>query len=197
MGSPIEVAPLRRVITTHNGQNQKAIFSEDLAETVPFLGFPVPAGKPPSTAYALAYATSTFPVIGSPTSSVTPEAIANSDKKNYSNNLDNPMPLPAPTGTTCVILEVPAGHDVPMHRTQSIDYGVVLDWATELVLDSGKKKVLKRGDVFVQRGTAHSWRNLTSEYENRGRLRTFFVFLPIENVKVEGGRKLGLDLAMA
>ena len=195
---PIEVSPLRRVITATNGQTEKGVFSQHLSETVPFTGFPVPPGKPPTTAYALAYATDTFPVTGlSPTSSATPEASANTDKKSYSTKLENPQPLPDPMGTTCVVLEVPAGHDVPMHRTTTVDYGVVLDGVTELVLDSGERKTLKKGDVFVQRGTAHSWRNLTSEEgENGGRLRIFFVFLSADPVKVEGGEELGQELSM-
>ena len=40
-----------------------------------------------------------------------------------------------------------------MHRTQSLDFGVVLEGEIELVLDSGETRLLKRGDVAVQRGT--------------------------------------------
>lgn len=194
---PIEVSPLRRIVTTTNGQTQKGVFSQHLSETVPFSSFPLPPGKPPTTAYALAYSTNTFPVNGlSPASSVTPEPIANTDKKTYSDKLENPQPLPDATGTTCVVLEAPAGHDVPMHRTTTVDYGVVLDGTTELLLDSGERKTLQRGDVFVQRGTAHCWRNLTSEAENGGRLRIFFVFLPAERVTIEGGKELEQELYM-
>lgn len=46
----------------------------------------------------------------------------------------------------------------PMHRTVSLDYGVVLEGEVELVLDSGETRVLKRGDVAIQRGTCHAWR---------------------------------------
>lgn len=196
--SPIEVSPVRRVVTTTNGQTQKGVFSQRLSESVSFTAFPVPPDKAPTTAYALVYSTNTFPVKGlSPASSVIPESSANTDEKSYLTKLGNPQPLPDPTGTTCVVLEVPAGHDVPMHRTTTIDYGVVLDGVSELVLDSGERKTLKRGDIFVQRGTAHSWRNLTSEGgENGGRLRIFFVFLPADSVKVEGGKELGQELSM-
>lgn len=52
-------------------------------------------------------------------------------------------------GTSYTIIEVPPGSGVPMRRTASLDYSVVIDSTTELVLDSGGKKSLKKGDVFV------------------------------------------------
>jgi quercetin dioxygenase-like cupin family protein len=84
-----------------------------------------------------------------------------------------------------------------MHRTATLDYGVVINGTTELVLDSGEKKVLKQGDVFVQRGTAHAWRNLTEKQDNSGVLRVFFVFQPIEQVQLEGGKAIGQDLNLS
>lgn len=49
--------------------------------------------------------------------------------------------------------------DCMMHRTQSLDYGIVLEGAIELVLDSGETRLMRRGDVAVQRATMHAWRN--------------------------------------
>ena len=43
----------------------------------------------------------------------------------------------------------------------SIDYGVILEGEIELELDSGEKRLLKRGDLFVQRGSMHKWKNLS------------------------------------
>lgn len=45
-----------------------------------------------------------------------------------------------------------------MHRTQSIDYGVVMDGELTLVLDDSKVQ-LGAGSVVVQRGTNHAWAN--------------------------------------
>ena len=42
-----------------------------------------------------------------------------------------------------------------MHRTQSVDFGVVLEGTIWAVLDSGEERELKAGDVCVQRGTNH------------------------------------------
>lgn len=77
-----------------------------------------------------------------------------------------------------------------MHRTESIDYGVVLEGELELLLDSGEKRIMKRGDVCVQRATMHAWKNVT---ENAGWARMMFVLVTSEKVVV-GGQALGEDL---
>lgn len=46
-----------------------------------------------------------------------------------------------------------------MHRTESVDYGVVIEGELTLVLDSGEQVDLKPGSVVVQRGTNHAWAN--------------------------------------
>ncbi|KAJ5767632.1 hypothetical protein N7533_000215 [Penicillium manginii] len=175
--------PLRRIITTHDPTSGRAIFSDAVGEQVSFTGFPVPPGKP----------TTGFP----PPTSATPESKANLDIKHYHSQLSDPSPLNPPNGTSCTIIEVPPGSAVPMHRTATLDYGVIIDGATELVLDSGEKKILKKGDVFVQRGTAHAWRNLTAKTDNSGVLRVFFVFQPIEKVQLAGGKVVDQDLTLS
>ena len=47
-----------------------------------------------------------------------------------------------------------------MHRTESLDYGIVLQGELTLILDESET-VLKAGDVVIQRGTNHSWANRT------------------------------------
>ena len=54
---------------------------------------------------------------------------------------------------------VQAGSPHPlMHRTESIDYGVVIEGEMTLVLDQSEV-LLKPGSVVVQRGTNHAWAN--------------------------------------
>ena len=79
-----------------------------------------------------------------------------------------------------------------MHRTRSLDYGVVVEGEVEMVLDGGVTRVLGRGDVAVQRGTNHGWRN-TSGTEWA---RMFFVLQDAREVVV-GGEGLGEDLSNA
>ena len=49
-----------------------------------------------------------------------------------------------------------------MHRTETIDYGILLAGELWLVLDEGETK-LTPGDVVIQRGTNHAWSNRTNE----------------------------------
>ena len=54
-----------------------------------------------------------------------------------------------------------AGRHPLMHRTESIDYGIVLSGEIVLLLDDSEVH-LKQGDVVVQRGTIHAWTNRTA-----------------------------------
>lgn len=45
-----------------------------------------------------------------------------------------------------------------MHRTESVDYGIVLEGEMTLVLDDSEV-ALEQGDVVIQRGTNHAWAN--------------------------------------
>ena len=45
-----------------------------------------------------------------------------------------------------------------MHRTETIDYGIVLDGEITLLVDDGEVTV-QAGDIVVQRGTNHAWAN--------------------------------------
>ena len=49
--------------------------------------------------------------------------------------------------------------DPGMHQTNTVDYAVVYDGEMWLELDDGKTLHLNRGDVVVQNGTRHAWRN--------------------------------------
>lgn len=45
-----------------------------------------------------------------------------------------------------------------MHRTQTVDYGIVLEGEITLVLDRGETTI-KAGDIVIQCGTNHAWAN--------------------------------------
>jgi mannose-6-phosphate isomerase-like protein (cupin superfamily) len=49
--------------------------------------------------------------------------------------------------------------DPGMHKTNTVDYAVVVDGEIWLELDDGETVHLKKGDVVVQNGTRHAWRN--------------------------------------
>lgn len=45
-----------------------------------------------------------------------------------------------------------------MHRTKTVDYGIVLEGEITLVLDRAET-IIKTGDIVVQNGTNHAWAN--------------------------------------
>ncbi len=45
-----------------------------------------------------------------------------------------------------------------MHRTETIDYGIMLEGELTLILDVGET-VVRAGDIIIQRGTNHGWSN--------------------------------------
>jgi quercetin dioxygenase-like cupin family protein len=81
-----------------------------------------------------------------------------------------------------------------MHRTLSLDMGIVIEGEIELVLDSGETRLMKRGDLAVQRGTNHAWRNASAPHEGRW-ARMFYVLQDAEPIELADGKKLVEDLA--
>lgn len=69
-----------------------------------------------------------------------------------------------PNGTLLRMVDFAPGPQSLMHRTRSLDYGIVIHGTVEAILDSGEKRIMKAGDVCIQRGTSHAWRN-TSDTE--------------------------------
>ncbi len=79
------------------------------------------------------------------------------------------LAVPPPTrGTKIRINEFAPGHlderglQSPVHRTASIDYGIVLSGEITLILDESEV-TLRAGDIVVQRGTNHAWANRGTE----------------------------------
>jgi quercetin dioxygenase-like cupin family protein len=71
-----------------------------------------------------------------------------------------------------------------MHRTETLDYAILLKGECDLELDDGKTVHMNQGDICVQRGTMHAW-------VNNGSLPCVFAFILIDADPVEaGGQKL-------
>lgn len=62
-------------------------------------------------------------------------------------------------GTVFRVLKLEPGNTARVHRTDSIDYAVVLEGEIDMELEAGDFVHLKAGDVLVQRGTLHNWVN--------------------------------------
>jgi quercetin dioxygenase-like cupin family protein len=56
-------------------------------------------------------------------------------------------------------LAFPPGMDSPMHKTETLDFVVVVQGRVQLWLDGGEMQVIKQGDTVVQRATNHLWKN--------------------------------------
>lgn len=131
-------------------------------------------------AFNVVYTTSEFPVsLNSDTDIARHDDLLSSKK----------LGLVSPGGTVCRIVDFAPGYECIMHRTQSLDYGVVLEGTIEMVLDSELKQTMHRGDTAVQRATMHAWRN-PSETEWA---RMLFVLQDCQPLTV-GGNALKEDL---
>ncbi|KAJ5720111.1 hypothetical protein N7493_006989 [Penicillium malachiteum] len=171
---------LNRFITTHNAAGE-AIFSGTLSEDMPIQSMADGAD------FSLAYTSSHFPA----------QLNADADIKEYNDYLTSPPGITISTGNVCRIVDMQPGATSPMHRTVSLDYGVVLEGEVELILDSGEIRLMKRGDVAVQRGTNHAWRNVTPDAvdPNTGAktpqwARMLYVIAPAQEMFI-GDKKLG------
>ncbi|KAF9568427.1 hypothetical protein CPC08DRAFT_813479 [Agrocybe pediades] len=70
-----------------------------------------------------------------------------------------------PNGTNLRSTELGPGAITPMHRTCSLDYNILVAGELVLINEDGTEKHLKNpGDVVIQRGTMHAWRNPTNEW---------------------------------
>ncbi|KAK8042516.1 cupin 2 domain-containing protein [Apiospora phragmitis] len=95
------------------------------------------------------------------------------------------LPRCPPGGTLFCVTNLPPRYTVPMHRTQSMDYCVVMSGEIVLALDGGEEKVVKAGEFIIQGGANHQWINRTDEP-----CRISFVMVGADKVKLEDGTVL-------
>jgi mannose-6-phosphate isomerase-like protein (cupin superfamily) len=129
---------LRRVITGHDA-NGKAIVQIDEVSTNMFVGRPGATGLN-------VWTTEGFPVNN--------DGKDDAGQRKAGTTIEN--------GTIFRILEFGPGLAPRNHRTDSIDYIVVLSGEIDMELDDSTVH-LRAGDVMVQRGTIHNWVNRGTE----------------------------------
>lgn len=88
-----------------------------------------------------------------------------------------------PGGTVFRVVEFSPGVSPRVHRTDSIDYAVVISGEIDMELEKGNEVHLKAGDVLVQRGTLHNW-------INRGKVPCVIAFALVDAKSVEAGGKV-------
>lgn len=114
------------------------------------------------------------------------------DVKDYLKLSGSVLPVSLPGGSVVRMVDCAPLAVSPIHRTSSLDYGVVIEGEMELILEeleNGPRKLMRRGDVSVQRGTMHAWRNPSSTQWSR----MLYVLLEAKPVTV-GGAPLKEDL---
>jgi quercetin dioxygenase-like cupin family protein len=126
---------VRRVVTGHD-RNARAIIRSDEQ----FQPQPIPSGD---ADFALVWTTASVPA----------------DNNDETDGRKRDAGLTLHQGSVIRVVDMLPGGTSPMHRTNSIDYGIVLSGQLELELEDGVKTLLGPGDIVVQRGTNHLWRN--------------------------------------
>jgi mannose-6-phosphate isomerase-like protein (cupin superfamily) len=128
----------RRVVTGHDANGRAIVKIDEMAKNL--------ASSRPGATAGVVWTTEGFPVDN------TGEDDAGFRKTGTT--LDN--------GTVFRILELRPGVSPRNHRTDSIDYAVVMSGEVDMELDDTIVH-LKVGDVLVQRGTIHNWVNRGTE----------------------------------
>ncbi|HXQ50866.1 MAG TPA: cupin domain-containing protein [Stellaceae bacterium] len=126
---------IRRIVTGHD-ERGRAVFRSDER----LAGVPVEGGV---AEFAVAWSTTVSPA----------------DNDDPFDGAKRAVGLACPGGTVLRFVDIAPGRRSPMHRTNSIDYGIVLAGELDLELDDGAVRHLHAGDVVVQRGTMHAWVN--------------------------------------
>jgi quercetin dioxygenase-like cupin family protein len=83
-------------------------------------------------------------------------------------------------GTVVRVTEFAPGAPKFMHRTETVDYAILLSGECDLELDGGKTLHMTPGDIVVQRGTMHAW-------VNNGPVPCVFAFILIDADPAEAG----------
>jgi quercetin dioxygenase-like cupin family protein len=130
-----DLPPVRRVVTGHDRDGRAVLRSDDRFATQL-----IPGGD---AAFALLWTTETVPA----------------DNNDETDGRLRDAGLTLNRGSVLRVVDMMPDGVSPMHRTNSIDYGIVLSGEVELELDDGATTMLGPGDVVVQRGTIHLWRN--------------------------------------
>lgn len=130
---------VQRVVTGHDEQGRAVFLSEDHSPTRT-----IASGD---AAFLLLWTTPTVPA----------------DNNDPTDGRARDAGLTLDRGSVIRIVDMLPGGASPLHRTHSIDYGIVISGEVELELDSGEKKTIGPGGVIIQRGTNHLWRNRSDQ----------------------------------
>jgi quercetin dioxygenase-like cupin family protein len=130
---------IRRVVTGHDERGRAMVHIDD--------GIPNSSSGRAGVTSCVAWSTKGFPVSN--------EGNIDPSQAVYKTTLEN--------GSIFRIVRYEPGVLPRNHRTDSIDYAVVISGKIDMELDDGLSVTLQAGDVLVQRGTVHNWNNRYGE----------------------------------
>jgi quercetin dioxygenase-like cupin family protein len=130
---------LRRVVTGHDEKGRAKVLIDEQVQNV--------FSPRPGAAYSVIWSTDSHPISN--------DGDADPSRNTIPTSIDN--------GTVFRIVSYGPGVTPRNHRTDSIDYAVVMHGEIDMELDDGVVVQLKAGDVLVQRGTIHNWVNKGTE----------------------------------
>ncbi len=130
---------IRRVVTGHDDRGHAKIEIDEIAKNV--------ISNRPGASSCVVWATKGFPVDN--------DGFEDSTQTAFQTTIDN--------GTIFRVVRFEHGVTPRNHRTDSIDYAVVISGEIDMELDDGVIAKLKAGDLLVQRGTIHNWVNRGKE----------------------------------
>jgi quercetin dioxygenase-like cupin family protein len=129
---------LRRVVTGHDDAGRAIVAIDEICSNV--------ISRRPNHASCVVWSTGSFPADNADKTDGAKRAVATTD----------------PGGTVFRVVQYEPGVAPRNHRTESLDYAVVLSGEIDMELE-GSVVHLRAGDVLVQRGTVHNWVNRGTE----------------------------------
>jgi quercetin dioxygenase-like cupin family protein len=127
--------PIRRVVTGHTKIGKAVFTADDEFETVV-----IPSGD---AAMATIWTTATVP--------------ADCNDETDGRLRDAGTTLKG--GSVIRVVDMLPGASSPLHRSASIDYGIIMSGEIELELEDKVFKTVGIGGIIIQNGTIHKWRN--------------------------------------
>jgi quercetin dioxygenase-like cupin family protein len=149
---------VRRVVTGHNDKGHAIVEVDEIAKNV--------ISNRPGASSCVVWSTKGFPV----------------DNDGFNDPTSGSFKTTVEGGSVFRVVRYQPGVTPRNHRTDSIDYAVVMAGEIDMELDDGVIVHLKAGDLLVQRGTIHNW-------VNRGKDVCVIAFVLISAKPVTAGGK--------
>ena len=155
---------VRRIVTGHDSNGKAVVKTDERLAAVPRLGRPHISG-------CEIWSTDQMPVDNTSDAAEAAQRAGFVKRYNY---------VGTGEGTVIRITEFAPGAPKFMHRTETVDYALLLSGECDLELDSGEVVHMKPGDIVVQRGTMHAW-------VNNGTTPAVFAFILIDTDPAKAG----------